>query len=201
MTYPTIGLYGLTAGRLVFEHNGRQYIYDSRGYEFAKDDRGREYAAPLFGAYDDGWPKYFAFCYADCFDPPQYLICARTFEDAYDIFLDEFASIPDDDDVEELIRDDMISAAQKGKIECGFQWCPDGVDEETSLEYLKTQCPDAYEKLWSLAVENLGNDGQVTFAPSGARKHEPGKKWGCLRWAESVQGHELKLIRAENFAA
>ena len=109
---PKIALDGLVAGRLTFKDGDREIIYDSRGYQFANypltGDRLKEKEHPdfhakspaeyvrdtsiLFGAYDDGWPKHFAFWEEDCFDPPQYLICAQSFQDAYDIFLDEFGT-------------------------------------------------------------------------------------------------------------
>ena len=118
--HPTIGLDSLVAGRLTFEYNGRTYVYDSRGYEFARQTD----VIPLFGAYDDGWPHHFAFYEADCFDPPQYLICARTFEDEYDIFLDEFGTEVDTTDsdfntpekCEESMNNGAITYTGGGKL-------------------------------------------------------------------------------------
>ena len=81
---PKIGLDSLVAGRLTFQHGDRTYIYDSRGYQFVhypttgdiltepKESALSHYDTRiLFGAYDDGWPNFFAFYEADCFDPPQ----------------------------------------------------------------------------------------------------------------------------------
>ena len=205
---PKIGLDGLVAGRLTFKDGNREIIYDSRGYKFARcpttgDSRTepKESARShcdtgcFFGAYDDGWPRHFAFWEADCFDPPQYLICARSWEDAYDIFLDEFASIPDDDDVESLIDDLLVKLVEREVKEGSIV----KFDEFTSewLKALKTEKPEEYEAFREKAMQELGNDGQVTWAPNGARKHEPDKKWDCLRRAESVNGRELKLVKIE----
>ena len=149
----------------------------------------------LFGAYDDGWPKHFAFWEEDCFDPPKYLICAKSFEDAYDIFLDEFASIPDDDDVERLVDDllvELVERCVKGGSIAKF----DEITKEW-LAALKIEKPEEYAAFREKAMQDLGNDGQVTWAPNGARHHEPDRKWGCLRWAEGINGRELKLVKIE----
>ena len=204
---PKIGLDGLVAGRLTFKDGDREIIYDSRGYKFARypqtgdiikePDRNlvSHDVGVFFGAYDDGWPRHFAFWEADCFDPPQYLICARSWEDAYDIFLDEFASIPDDDDVESLIDDLLVELIEK----CVKEGSIVKFDEFTSewIKALKEEKPEEYEAFREKAMQELGNDGQVTWAPNGARKHEPDKKWDCLRRAESVNGRELKLVKIE----
>ncbi len=42
---------------------------------------------------EDTAGKWFIFYVADCFDPPMFLIRARTWEDAYDTFCDEFSSL------------------------------------------------------------------------------------------------------------
>lgn len=205
---PKIGLDGLVAGRLTFKDGNREIIYDSRGYKFARcpttgDSRTepKESARShcdtgvFFGAYDDGWPKHFAFWEADCFDPPQYLICARSWEDAYDIFLDEFASIPDDDDVERLIDDLLVELIEK----CVKEGSIIKFDEFTSewIKALKEEKPEEYEAFREKAMQELGNDGQVTWAPNGARHHEPDRKWDCLRWSEGIHGRELKLVKIE----
>lgn len=136
--YPPIALNGLEAKRLTFNHGDHTYVYDARGYQFARfpttgDSRSEPKETMLssydtgifFGAYDDGWPHYFAFYEADCFDPPQYLICARSFEDAYDIFLDEFgteyefeAETPagKDAEAEEAINDDVATVTSGGRF-------------------------------------------------------------------------------------
>lgn len=136
--YPPIALDGLEAKRLTFKHGEFTYIYDARGYQFARcPTTGDICTEPeenrlsscdtgiFFGAYDDGWPNFFAFYEADCFDPPQYLICARTFEDAYDIFLDEFgteyefeAETPEgkDAEAEEAINDGAATVTSGGRF-------------------------------------------------------------------------------------
>lgn len=207
-SHPKISLSDLGAGRLTFTNGNYTRIYDSRGYQFAcYPTTGDSLTEPdetrlscydtgcFFGAYDDGDGKFFSFFEADCFDPPQYLIRARTFETAYDIFLDEFASIPDDDDVEELIDDLLVELIEKEVKEGSIV----KFDEFTSewLKALKIEKPEEYEAFREKAIQELGNDGQVTWAPNGARKHEPDKKWSHLRWSEGINGHELKLIRAE----
>ena len=204
---PKIGLDSLVAGRLTFKHGDRTYIYDSRGYQFVHyPTTGDILAEPkesalshcdtgiLFGAYDDGWPNFFAFYEADCFDPPQYLICANSFEDAYDIFLDEFASIPDDDDVEELIDDLLEDLAKRCMAERSIN--PTNVSVKEWLAELKEDNISEYEALRNSATEELGNDGQVSWAPNGARVGSNGK-WNGLRWSENIQGHELKLVKIE----
>ena len=124
---PKIGLDGLVAGRLTFKDGDREIIYDSRGYKFAcypqtgdiikEPDRNlvSHDVGVFFGAYDDGWPKHFAFWEEGCFDPPQYLICAKSFEDAYDIFLEEFGTKVDtkdtDFDTEEKCEESMNNGA------------------------------------------------------------------------------------------
>ena len=205
---PKIGLDSLVAGRLTFKHGDLTYIYDSRGYQFVHyPTTGDGLTEPeesalsscdtgiLFGAYDDGWPNFFAFYDADCFDPPQYLICAKSFEDAYDIFLDEFASIPDDDDVERLIDDLLVELVER----CVKEGSIAKFDETTKewLAALKIEKPEEYAAFREKAIQDLGNDGQVTWAPNGARHHEPDRKWGCLRWAEGINGRELKLVKIE----
>lgn len=205
--YPPIALDGLEAKRLTFKHGEFTYIYDARGYQFARcpttgDIRTEPEENRLsscdtgifFGAYDDGWPRYFAFYEADCFDPPQYLICARSFEDAYDIFLDEFASIPDDDDVEELIDDLLEDLATRCMAERSIN--PTQVSVKEWLAELKEGNISEYEALRNSATEELGNGGQVSWAPNGARVGTTGE-WSHLRWSESIQGHELKLVKIE----
>ena len=126
---PKIALDGLIAGRLTFKDGDREIIYDSRGYQFVRCpktgdiltepkenvrsscDTGR-----FFGAYDDCWPKHFAFWEEDCFDPPQYLICARTFEDAYDIFLEEFGTRVDTTDADFNTEEKCEEAMNNGQI-------------------------------------------------------------------------------------
>ena len=134
------------------DQHGRQYVFGKIG------DPG---ATSFADAYDDGWDKFFVFFEADCFCPAPYLICARTWEDAYDIFLDEFATVVEDDDIEELIQD----------------WIKEHGDRATRDE----------------AFEHLGEDGQVTIAPNGARTAN-GSPW---RWAENINGFKLKLVSAE----
>lgn len=213
---PKIALDGLVAGRLTFKDGDREIIYDSRGYEFIHypltGDPLKEKEHPehhpkspaeyvrdtgcFFGAYDDcGDGKFFAFWEEDCFDPPQYLICAKSFEDAYDIFLDEFASTPDDDDVEKLI-DDLLIELIKSEVKEGSIVKFDETTKEW-LAALKIEKPEEYAAFREKAMQELGNDGQVTWAPNGARHHEPDRKWGCLRWAEGVNGRELKLVKIE----
>lgn len=205
---PKIALDGLVAGRLTFKDGDREIIYDSRGYNFVhypktgdiltepkESIRSSCDTSILFGAYDDGWPKHFAFWEEDCFDPPQYLICAKSFEDAYDIFLDEFASIPDDDDVESLIDDLLVELIER----CVKEGSIAKFDETTKewLAALKIEKPEEYAAFREKAMQDLGNDGQVTGTPNGARHHEPDRKWGCLRWAEGINGRELKLVKIE----
>ena len=152
--YPPIALDGLEAKRLTFKHGEFTYVYDARGYQFARcpttgDSRtepkenmlSRCDTGIFFGAYDDGWPHYFAFYEADCFDPPQYLICARSFEDAYDIFLEEFGT----------------------KV--------DTTDTDFNTEEKREEAMD---------------NGQITYTGGGALVH-----------CESVNGHELKLVKIE----
>jgi len=109
---PVITLTEFEANRLTFTAKGRSYIYDARGYEFVRypktgDALKEPKSSPfhpstdtgiLFRAYDDSGSKFFSFCHADCFDPAMHLICADSFESAYDIFLDEFAQTATDSD-------------------------------------------------------------------------------------------------------
>ena len=133
---PKIALDGLVAGRLTFKDGDREIVYDSRGYQFANypltGDYLREKDHPdfhakspaeyvrdtgiFFGAYDDGWPKHFAFWEEDCFDPPQYLICAKSFEDAYDIFLEEFGTKVDLSDSDYDTKEKVDEAINNGEI-------------------------------------------------------------------------------------
>ena len=180
---PKIGLDGLVAGRLTFKDGNREIIYDSRGYKFARcpttgDSRTepKESARShcdtgvFFGAYDDGWPKHFTFWEEDCFDPPQYLICAKSFEDAYDIFLEEFGTALDQNEITEIL-------AGLSSEECKNR----GLSEYDTLnDDLKREIDEA-------AQNRMGEDGTVTTRPNG------GEWVRC----ESVQGHELKLVKIE----
>ena len=125
---PKIGLDGLVAGRLTFKDGNREIIYDSRGYKFARypqtgdiikePDRNlvSHDVGVFFGAYDDGWPKHFAFWEEGCFDPPQYLICAKSFDDAYDIFLEEFGTKVDTEDTDFNTEEKCEEAMNNGEI-------------------------------------------------------------------------------------
>ena len=179
---PKIALDGLVAGRLTFKDGDREIIYDSRGYKFARypqtgdiikePDRNlvSHDVGVFFGAYDDGYGKFFSFWEADCFDPPQYLICARTFEDAYDIFLDEFGTALDQNEITEIL-------AGLSSEECKNR----GLSEYDTLnDDLKREIDEA-------AQNRMGEDGTVTTRPNG------GEWVRC----ESVQGHELKLVKIE----
>ena len=181
--YPPIALDGLEAKRLTFEHGEFTYVYDARGYQFAhcpttgdictEPEENRLSSCDtgiFFGAYDDGWPRYFAFYEADCFDPPQYLICARSFEDAYDIFLDEFGTALDQNEITEIL-------AGLSSEECKNR----GLSEYDTLnDELKREIDEA-------AMNRMGEDGVVTTRPNG----------GEWVWCESIQGHELKLVKIE----
>lgn len=131
---PSISLNDLVAGRLTFAVGNFFYVYDSRGYKFARcpmtGDIGTE-PSPLdcntgifFGAYDDGYGEFFSFWEADCFDPPQYLIRAKSWETAYDIFLEEFGTKVDVDDsdydtpekIEEAINNGSITYTSGGTL-------------------------------------------------------------------------------------
>ena len=126
---PKIRLDGLEAGRLTFKDGDREIIYDSRGYKFAHyPTTGDSLTEPkesarshcdtgcFFGAYDDGWPKHFTFWEEVGFDPPQYLICAKSFEDAYDIFLEEFGTKVDTEDTDFNTEEKCEEAMNNGEI-------------------------------------------------------------------------------------
>ena len=181
---PKIALDGLVAGRLTFKDGDREIIYDSRGYKFAHcPTTGDSLTEPkesarshcdtgcFFGAYDDcGYGKFFSFWEEDCFGPPQYLICAKSFEDAYDIFLDEFGTALDQNEITEIL-------AGLSSEECKNR----GLSEYDTLnDDLKREIDEA-------AQNRMGEDGTVTTRPNG----------GEWVWCESVQGHELKLVKIE----
>lgn len=125
---PKIALDGLVAGRLTFKDGDREIIYDSRGYKFSRCPKTGDIVQEpdesilphdtgcFFGAYDDGWPKHFAFWEEDCFDPPQYLICAESFEDACDIFLEEFGTKVDLSDSDYDTEEKVEEAINNGEI-------------------------------------------------------------------------------------
>jgi hypothetical protein len=130
---PVITVTEFEANRLTFEAKGRTYIYDARGYEFAHYPKtGKILTEPkdsvlmdigiLFRAYEDIGEKHFAFCHEDCFDPAMYLVCADSFETAYDIFLDEFAQpcepheYPTEELLEEAVNGGIVSHTSGGRL-------------------------------------------------------------------------------------
>lgn len=73
----------------------------------------------LAGFYnDDGNGEFYLFCEADCFDPPQYLIRANGFEAAYEIFIEEFASVLDEVTLADYDEDsDLLYHTSRGAVD------------------------------------------------------------------------------------
>jgi hypothetical protein len=132
---PIVTVNEFEANRLTFKKGEKLYVYDARGYKFAHcPQTGNILTEPkesrlahincglLFRAYDDCGGRYFAFCHADCFDPAMHLVCADSFESAYDIFLDEFADEVDpadystDDEREEALNNGVIYYSSGGRL-------------------------------------------------------------------------------------
>lgn len=206
----TISVNNFEANRLTLksDQSDRLYVYDARGYQFVEypltGDYLKEKDHPchhpkskheyttgthiLFDAYDDGAENFFAFFEADCFDPPIKLIVADSFESAYDIYMDEFASIPDDSDVEEYERDKVFEYIKRVGSEIGF----DPI-QQTPKEYFDELLDTEKGSITDAISDDFGGDGVMTIAPNGART--PGGS--PYRWGDGIMGFELKLVKAE----
>lgn len=181
-----------------------RWVYDVRGYQFVHYPvTGDILTNPkestvshidtgiLFDFYDDySGNTWFAFYESDCFDPPLKLINARTWEDAYDAYLDEFATPVTHEEVADMLKDiayDLI----KTELAAG-SIVPWDQTQKTIKEWFD-ELPEEEQASWLKSAENqLGNDGQITVPPNSRAAAETG--WV---WCENIQGFELELVKAE----
>ncbi len=196
--------------RLTFRRKGdtktnHRWVYDTRGYEFVHYPKtGKVIEEPmdsmrenssvdtgiLFDFYNDGWDKWFAFYTGDCFDPPMKLINARSFEEAYEIYCDEYADPVTEDELDELVEDimkDLVETCHKAGELPDFD-----PTQLTVKEYLETRSEEERNKWRRSAEVQIGNDGQVSFASNSSPRLPTG-----LIWSDLINGFELELIKAE----
>lgn len=135
----TIAINNCEFNRLTFVHGRFEYILDLTG----KLNSGSTMAV-FRGFYDDyADNKWFCIFHADCAWPNYYLINARSFEDAYDVFMDKFADIPDPRDEpkteeaeKEVIDNGTMTLAPNGPRTQGgsaWRWCEDIQGFEVAL--------------------------------------------------------------------
>ena len=74
-------------------------------------------AAGLYDDYGNGG-EWFGFYFEDCMQPPVYIIRARTFEDAYEAFVEEFGDIVDEVDLKDYDKDDpRLTWTDRGPVD------------------------------------------------------------------------------------
>lgn len=138
--------------------------------------------------YDDGWDKWFVFFTEDCFDPPLYLINARTWEEAYDIFVDEFADVVDFDEIESMIKEQCFDWVREHDVTYkGMQF------QRTPEDHFNLKSPSDQKEIRQAVEDNFDATGQISIAPSGART-PGGSPW---RYTEAIQGFAATVVKAE----
>lgn len=122
-------------------------------------------ATEAYGFYEESEGPFFAFWIEDCFDPPVYVVRARTFETAYETFCDEFSRLITIDDSD---LPDYITCS-----ECGANI---GADQISEYQPTETPCTDAH---------CTGHyDDHITYNASGVAID-----------TDNVQGRQIQLLR------